>query len=95
MLEKESDICEGTTKANSGIAHAGYDAIPGTLKAKLNVQGSKMMKQLSLDLGFDYINNGSLVLCFDENGRAKIQEIYERGLKNGVEDLQILEKKRS
>lgn len=92
VLEKESDICEGTTKANSGIAHAGYDAIPGTLKAKLNVQGSKMMKQLSLDLGFDYINNGSLVLCFDENGRAKIQEIYERGLKNGVEDLQILEK---
>ena len=52
VLEKESDLCEGTSKANSGIAHAGYDALPGTLKARLNVEGSRKMEALSRELDF-------------------------------------------
>ncbi len=92
VIEKETDVCEGTSKANSGIAHAGYDAKPGTLKARLNVQGSKMMKKLSEELGFDYENNGSLVLCFEEEGRPVLEELLERGIANGVEDLRIIEK---
>ena len=92
VLEKESDICEGTSKANSGIAHSGYDAAPGSLKAKLNIRGSRMMEQLSKELDFPYKRNGSLVLCFDEADRGKLEDLLERGRKNGVEGLRIVER---
>ena len=94
VLEKEEDVCEGTSKANSGIVHAGYDAMPGTLKAKLNVRGNEMMARLSEELAFDFIRNGSLVLCFDERGRKQIEELYERGKANKVPDLEIWERER-
>lgn len=61
VLEKEEDVCEGTSKANSGIVHAGYDAKPGTLKAKLNVRGSQMIPELAKTLHFEYENNLSLI----------------------------------
>ena len=60
VLEKENDVACGATKANSAIVHAGFDAKPGTLKAKLNVRGSKMMQKVAEELGVKYINNGSL-----------------------------------
>ena len=65
VLEKEEDVCCGTSKANSGIVHAGYDAEPGTLKARLNVQGNKLMERLSEELDFPFKRNGSLVICRD------------------------------
>ena len=92
VLEKASDVCEGTSKANSGIAHAGYDAKPGTLKARLNVRGSRMMKALSEELDFPYRQNGSLVLCFDEKEKGKLEELYQRGIQNGVEGIKILQR---
>lgn len=91
VLEASSDICEGTSKANSGIVHAGHDAVPGSLKAKLNVRGNQMMAELSGKLDFAYRQNGSLVLCFEEENRGKLEELYERGCKNGVQGLQILD----
>ena len=66
VLEKEEDVCSGTSKANSGIVHAGYDAKPGSNKARFNVEGSKMMPELAKELDFECENNGSLILCFDE-----------------------------
>lgn len=90
VLEASNDICEGTSKANSGIAHAGFDAVPGTLKAKLNVRGSRLLTELAPKLEFPYRQNGSLVLCFDEKNTDKLQELLERGKANGVEGLQIL-----
>ena len=69
LLEKEEDVCCGTTKANSAIVHAGYDAKTGTLKAMLNVKGNAMMEQLSKDLDFDFKRNSSMVLCFDKGQR--------------------------
>lgn len=92
VLEKNTDVCEGTSKANSGIAHAGFDAKPGTLMAKLNVKGSNMMEALSKELDFPYRRNGSLVLCFDKNDWEKLEELKERGVRNGVKDLKILER---
>ena len=62
----------------------------GTLKAKLNVEGSKMMPQIAKNLGVKYINNGSMVIGFSEEDKEKIKELYNRGLKNGVEKLEIL-----
>ncbi len=92
VVERCSDVCEGTSKANSGIVHSGYDAKPGTMKAKMNLRGNALMEQLSKDLDFPYRKNGSLILCFDEADRGKLQELLERGLANGVEGLRIVEK---
>jgi len=91
VLEKEEDVCSGTSKANSGIVHAGYDAKPGTNKAKFNVEGSRMMPELAKELDFEFQNNGSLVLCFEEEDRYKLNELLERGKKNGVKGLKIIE----
>ena len=90
VLEKEEDVCCGTSKANSAIVHAGYDAVPGSLMAKLNVKGNEMMEQLSKDLDFPFRRIGSLVICLNETDMPKLQELYEKGLKNGVRDLKII-----
>jgi len=90
VLEKALDVCEGTSKANSGIVHAGYDARPGTLKARLNVEGSRKMEALSRELDFPYRQNGSLVLCFDRKEISRLYELKERGELSGVQGLQII-----
>lgn len=90
VVERASDVCEGTSKANSGIAHSGYDAKPGTLKARFNIEGSRLMPELAAELDFPYRNNGSLVLCFDEADMDALNDLLERGQENGVEGLKIL-----
>lgn len=92
VVERESDVCCGTSKANSAIVHAGFDAAAGSLMAKLNVEGSRMMEALSRELHFPYRRNGSLVLCMAEEDRDALQALYENGLANGVEGLEILER---
>ena len=91
ILEKENDVAMGASKANSAIVHAGFDAEPGTLKAKLNVKGSEMMEQVAKELGVKYKRNGSLVVGFNDDDKKIIEELYERGVKNGVKGLSILE----
>lgn len=90
VLDRASDVCEGTSKANSGIAHAGFDAKPGTMKARFNVEGSRLMEPLSKELDFPYKRNGALVLCFDEKNIPALQKLYDQGQANGVEGLEIL-----
>lgn len=90
LIEKGEDVCSGTSKANSGIVHAGFDAKPGTVKAKMNLLGSRMMPQLAEELDIRFRRNGSLVLCLSEDGLPALQELYERGVANGVEGLAIL-----
>ena len=85
VIEKASDVCEGTSKANSGIVHAGFDAPAGSKKAYFNVKGSKKMPKLAGELDFPFKNNGSLVLCFDKEDVPKLDELVERGKLNGVE----------
>lgn len=92
VLEKENDVACGATKANSAIVHAGFDAKPGTLKAKLNVRGSEMMKKLADELGVKYRNNGALVIGFTEDDRKSIQKLFVQGEENGVKGLRILNK---
>lgn len=94
VIEKSSDVCEGTSKANSGIVHAGFDAKPGSLKAKLNVEGNRQMQALSEELDFSFKRNGSLVLAFDEKDRPALEKLYAQGQVNGVADLEIIEKER-
>ena len=90
VIDKESDVCEGTSKANSAIVHAGFDCVPGTLKAKLNVRGSELMPGLSKQLDFAFKNNGALVLCFDKEQIPGLEELAERGRQNGVKDVRVI-----
>lgn len=90
VIEKESDICEGTSKANSGIVHGGFDAKPGTLNARLNVQGNAMMEELSKKLDFPFQRNGSMVVCQSAEEMPVLEELKQRGLTNGVKDMRIL-----
>ena len=79
VLEKEEDVCCGTSKANSAIVHAGFDAKPGSMKAKMNVEGSKRMEALSKELDFPYKRNGSLGLCFSLEDLPRLQELKRKG----------------
>ena len=90
VLEKENDIALGATRANSAIIHAGYDPKPGTLMARLNVEGCAMAEKLCRDLDVPYAGIGSLVLAFSEADEAVLKELYERGIQNGVPGLRIL-----
>ena len=90
VLEKEEDVCSGTSKANSGIVHAGHDALPGTLKAKMNIRGNALIKELSKTLDFHFRQNGSMVLCFDEGDLPALNALYKRGIAHGVEGLRVV-----
>lgn len=87
LLEKGGDVASGTSKANSGIVHAGFDAKPGTLKAKFNVQGSLMYKDMCSRLGVPLNVCGAYVIG---DNLDKVNELYNKGIKNGVTDLEIL-----
>ena len=90
VLEKGNDVSVGTSKANSGIVHGGFDAKPNTLKAKYNVLGNAMFDELSKELDFPFRRNGSMVLCFDEAQTDGLTELYDRGVKNGVTGMYIV-----
>ena len=92
VLEREEDVCCGTSKANSAIVHAGYDATNGSLMAKLNVAGSLLMPELARELDFAYEQNGSLVVMMSEEDRPALNKLYANGVANGVEGLRIVER---
>lgn len=92
VLDKEEDVCCGTSKANSAIVHAGFDAPAGSRMAELNVAGSRMMPALAQELDFAYQQCGSLVVCLSDEDRPALQKLYENGLANGVEGLRIVER---
>lgn len=90
VIEKEADVAMGSTKANSAIVHAGYDAPPDTLKGRLNAKGNAMFDKLSEELEFPFKRNGSFVICFEESEKAKLENLMQQGLKNGVPGMEIL-----
>lgn len=90
VVEKENDVSMKTTKANSGIVHAGYDPKPGTKMARLNVLGCKMIHDLAPIMNFHYQQRGSLVIGSTEEDHKIINELYKRGVANGVPELSIL-----
>lgn len=92
MIDKSSDVANGTTKANSAIVHAGYDATEGSLKARFNVRGNELYEAVCKELHVPFKKIGSLVLAFNEKEMDTVHELYERGLRNGVRDMLILDK---
>lgn len=92
VIEREEDVCNGTSKANSAIIHAGFDAKPGSLKAKLNVRGNEMMDSLSKDLDIPFTRNGSLVVCTKDQDRNGLEDLLEKAALNGVPGCRIIER---
>lgn len=93
VVEKEEDVCCGTSKANSGIVHSGIDCSPGTLMAEMNIRGNELMEPLSKELDFPFRRNGSLILCFSEEDRPQLQKLYEQGIANKIPNIRILDSK--
>ncbi len=94
IVERMSDVAMGATRANSAIVHAGFDAKEGSLKAKMNVRGSEMMEKLAEELGVKYKRCGSLVVGFGEEDRKTLEALLERGKKNGVCGLELVDRER-
>ena len=92
IVEKCADVALGATRANSAIVHAGFDAKEGSLKAKLNVEGSEMMEEVARELGVKYKRNGSLVIGFNDEDRATLEDLLVRGTKNGVKGLRVIDR---
>ena len=90
VLEKETDVSTGTSKANSGIVHAGYDPAENTLMAKLNAQGNKMFDALCEELSVPFKKNSSLVVAFNDEELNHIDKLKQRGINNGIPGLSIL-----
>ena len=92
IIDKNQDVAEGISKANSGIIHGGYNEKKGTLKAKLNLEGNEMMDDLAKELEFPFKRNGALVLAFDEEELKRLEELKSNGEDLGVKGLKILDK---
>lgn len=90
VLEATPDVASGTSKANSGILHAGFDAEPGTWKARLNVRGSRLYAEISEELGIPRRQVGSLVVATEKSQLGSIEELRQRGRENGVTSLEVL-----
>jgi glycerol-3-phosphate dehydrogenase len=90
IIEQEADVCTCTSSANSGIIHAGYDPVPGTLKAEMNVKGNAMWSQLAAELGFPFKQHGTHVVAIGEAKLATLDELLVRGKANGILGLRII-----
>ena len=90
VLEQGNDVSVGASKANSGIVHAGFDAHPGSVKAKYNVLGASMFEEASKELDFPYRKNGAMVLNFDESKTPALENLLRQGVENGVSELRII-----
>lgn len=93
LIEKDNDISNGTTKANTAIIHAGYDAEPNTNKSKFNSLGNPMFDDICKNLDVEFERIGSLVVAFSEEEMTTLEELYERGVGNNIPKLKILDKK--
>ncbi|MCY1713852.1 NAD(P)/FAD-dependent oxidoreductase [Caproiciproducens galactitolivorans] len=90
LLEKTDDISNGQSKANTAIIHGGYDAKPGTLKAKFNVLGNKMYDRICAELDVPHKRNTSLVVSFGSDGHEALEKLKQQGIENGVPGLSII-----
>jgi len=91
VLERENDVACGTSKANTGLVHAGYDTHAGTVKAEMNVKGNQLYEAESQRLNFPFRKVGSLVVALNDDELDIVKELYENGKTLGIEGLEILD----
>lgn len=90
VVEAANDIALGASKANGGLVHAGYDPAPGTVKAQVNARGCELYGTWAQELGFLFCRTGSMVLGFNDEDRAQLEQLRCNGLANGVPKLSII-----
>ena len=90
LIEKEDDVAMGTSKGNSGIIHAGYNAGFKTLKGRLNIKSNSRFDKLCQDLKVRFKRIGSLVVGLTQEDFGKLKELKENGEKNGIKNLEII-----
>ena len=90
ILEKSGDVCTGMSKANTAIVYPGYDAMPGSLKARLCVKAGASFEGLCANLGVRFRRPGSLMVSFGPRADEVLRKKHEQGLLNGVTDLRLL-----
>ena len=91
VLEKENDVGNVTSNANSAIVHSGYDPVPGTLKAKLNVLGNSMFDEIAENLDVHFFRTGSLTVAVSDEQMQMLYDLEKRSQENGV-PVKILKK---
>lgn len=94
IIEKDNEVSNGTTKANSAIIHGGYDAKPGTKMAKFNSEGNPMFDKVCEELDVPFKRIGSLVLAFNNKDMEMLEELYNRGVENNIPNMQIIGKEK-
>ena len=90
LLEKESDLAEGISKANSGVIHGGFNVPPGSLKARTNVAGLRRIYGLAAELHVPHRRTGKLVLALTDAERPRLEELKADGGRSGTPDLEIV-----
>ena len=90
VVEAANDIALGASKANGGLVHAGYDPAPGTVKAQVNARGCELYGTWAQELGFLFSRTGSMVLGFNDEDRAHLEQLRQNGPANGVPELSII-----
>ncbi|MDI7246071.1 MAG: NAD(P)/FAD-dependent oxidoreductase [Bacillota bacterium] len=91
LIEREVEAAFGTSKANSGVVHAGFHSTPGTLKASLCVQGNAMFDDIAGELSVPFRRNGSLMVAMSTDEVGVLREHFEQGRRNGVPGLRLLD----
>lgn len=91
VVEAANDIALGASKANGGLVHAGYDPAPGTVKSQVNARGCELYGTWAQELGFLFCRTGSMVLGFNDEDRAQLEQLRSNGLANGVPELSIID----
>ena len=91
LLERCSDLCEGVSKGNSGVIHAGFNVRPGSLKARTNIAGLKAIYGLAEVLRVPHRKTGKLVVAFDAGGRERLERLRDQGERNGSPGLEIVD----
>src|SRR5256886_6011756 len=84
ILDKESTIASHQTGHNSGVIHSGIYYKPGSLKARLCVEGARLMKAFCTEHGIHWEPCGKIIVATDEGELGRLQNIYERGQANGL-----------
>jgi glycerol-3-phosphate dehydrogenase len=90
LIEKEADIGMGASSANSAIVHAGYDPLPGTLKAITNVAANPMWDALAGELNFSFERRGDYVVAIGPEELPQLDGLLEQGIRNGVPGMHLI-----
>jgi glycerol-3-phosphate dehydrogenase len=90
LIEKEHDIGMGATSANSAVVHAGYDPVPGTLKARMNVAGNALWDTLAGELGFDFERKGDYVVAVGKEELPPLEGLLLQAQRNGVPGMHFI-----